>query len=286
MLPSCSLKVLDSTTIRYRAGDAAIDFKRQIDAPDDESAAYLVGRARRNDPPLLDMALLRVDDLPTDRMLRLSVKSPEELVEPQCRCGRLSGQGRAKRYHAAGPHLQQSIQRKTAAAGRYSRARQSSKLRKYCQRLTHDASTLGGNSGSAVIEVDTGEVVALHFAGEYLKANYAVPMYELARDSRVASRLNFEGTHPPTNDWAPAWGAVERAKDPAIPQRLHRRKKAVVVDPDYGNRPDTIRASSRPSTCRCLASARRWNRTPHACDPMRRRTAIRSNSLTIITAST
>ena len=48
--------------------------------------------------------------------------------------------------------------------------------------MTHDASTLGGNSGSAIIDVDSGEVVALHFAGEYLKANYAVPMYELARD--------------------------------------------------------------------------------------------------------
>ncbi|MGC2825552.1 MAG: hypothetical protein WA322_15150, partial [Pseudolabrys sp.] len=28
-------------TIRYRAGDAAIDFKRQIDAPDDDRTAYL-----------------------------------------------------------------------------------------------------------------------------------------------------------------------------------------------------------------------------------------------------
>ena len=46
--------------------------------------------------------------------------------------------------------------------------------------MTHDASTLGGNSGSAVIDIDSGDIVALHFAGEYLKANYAVPMYELA----------------------------------------------------------------------------------------------------------
>src|SRR5262249_17809746 len=33
---------------------------------------------------------------------------------------------------------------------------------------THDASTLGGNSGSAVIDVATGNVIALHFAGVYL----------------------------------------------------------------------------------------------------------------------
>jgi len=61
-------------TIRYRAGDAAIDFKRQIDAPDDDRAAYLSVRAVEMIHPYWDMALLRVDDLPTDRMLRLSVK--------------------------------------------------------------------------------------------------------------------------------------------------------------------------------------------------------------------
>ena len=41
--------------------------------------------------------------------------------------------------------------------------------------MEHDASTLGGNSGSAVIDLETGEAVGLHFAGSYLQANYAVP---------------------------------------------------------------------------------------------------------------
>lgn len=40
--------------------------------------------------------------------------------------------------------------------------------------LEHDCSTLGGNSGSAVIRLATGEAVGLHFAGLYMKANYAV----------------------------------------------------------------------------------------------------------------
>lgn len=50
---------------------------------------------------------------------------------------------------------------------------------------THDASTLGGNSGSAVLDLTTGQVLALHFGGLYLKANYAVPSWELAQDSHV-----------------------------------------------------------------------------------------------------
>jgi endonuclease G len=82
--------------------------------------------------------------------------------------------------------------------------------------VTHDASTLGGNSGSAVLDAATQQVLALHFAGEYLKANYAVPMHELARDSRVTARkLNFDGTAPPTNDWEPSWLRTETAETTA-----------------------------------------------------------------------
>lgn len=40
--------------------------------------------------------------------------------------------------------------------------------------LTHDCTTLGGNSGSAVIDLATGDAVGLHFAGLEQQANYAV----------------------------------------------------------------------------------------------------------------
>ncbi|MGC1588529.1 MAG: DNA/RNA non-specific endonuclease [Pseudolabrys sp.] len=224
-------------TIRYRAGDAAIDFKRQIDAPDDDRTAYLSVRAVEMVHPYWDMALLRVDDLPTDRMLRLSVKSPEELVDHNVVV--IGYPARDERNDVA---LQDRIFNRTYNVKRLQpgviRAR--AKIQSFentVNALTHDASTLGGNSGSAVIEVESGEVVALHFAGEYLKANYAVPMHELARDSRVASRLNFEGTLPSTNDWAPAWRSVEGADDSASAAAPPQAEEAIVVDPDYSNRP-------------------------------------------------
>jgi len=223
-------------TIRYRAGDAAIDFKRQVDAPDDERTAYLSVRAVEMIHPYWDMALLRVDGLPTDRMLRLSVKSPEELLYRNVVV--IGYPARDERNDVA---LQDRIFNRTYNVKRLQPGviRTRAKVQSFensVNALTHDASTLGGNSGSAVIEVDTGEVVALHFAGEYLKANYAVPMYELARDSRVASRLNFGGTLPPTNDWAPAWRSVEGTDDSADAATLPQAEEAVVVDPDYGNR--------------------------------------------------
>lgn len=40
---------------------------------------------------------------------------------------------------------------------------------------THDCTTLGGNSGSVVVDMNSGKAVALHFAGLYMIENYAVP---------------------------------------------------------------------------------------------------------------
>jgi endonuclease G len=41
--------------------------------------------------------------------------------------------------------------------------------------LHHDCSTLGGNSGSVVLSLETGEAVGLHFAGRFLRTNFGVP---------------------------------------------------------------------------------------------------------------
>jgi endonuclease G len=43
------------------------------------------------------------------------------------------------------------------------------------QRVQHDCSTLGGNSGSVVLSLRTGEAVGIHFAGTFLTTNLAVP---------------------------------------------------------------------------------------------------------------
>jgi endonuclease G len=64
--------------------------------------------------------------------------------------------------------------------------------------VLHDCSTLGGNSGSVVLDLESGEAVALHFSGRFLEANFAVPAQKVAevlrgiregapRSSRTAS---------------------------------------------------------------------------------------------------
>jgi Trypsin-like peptidase domain len=48
--------------------------------------------------------------------------------------------------------------------------------------IQHDCSTLGGNSGSPVVDLETNQVIGLHFGGRYGVGNYAVPLWELAGD--------------------------------------------------------------------------------------------------------
>jgi hypothetical protein len=48
--------------------------------------------------------------------------------------------------------------------------------------VRHDCSTLGGNSGSCVVDLLTGEVVGLHFRGFYMKYNEAVALGCLVED--------------------------------------------------------------------------------------------------------
>ncbi len=89
------------------------------------------------------------------------------------------------------------------------------------QALTHDISTLGGNSGSAVIDMYTGDVVGLHFAGMQRFANYAVPAWQLALDARVVDAgVNFAAQPQPavTAPWEHKW----QEADPAA-QRMAAR---------------------------------------------------------------
>jgi V8-like Glu-specific endopeptidase len=46
----------------------------------------------------------------------------------------------------------------------------------------HDCSTLGGNSGSCVVDLETQQITGLHFSGRFLEANYAVLLSKLDKD--------------------------------------------------------------------------------------------------------
>jgi endonuclease G, mitochondrial len=214
-------------TIRYSEGDAGINFKKEVDSDPSDRSAYVTVLGVEMIHPYWDMALVRVANLPTTSILPLSVKSPEDLV------------GRnivAVGYPARDDRSDLPVQDRIFGGKYFVKRLQPGVVRprasvrsfeNQVNAMTHDASTLGGNSGSAIIDVDSGEVVALHFAGEYLKANYAVPMYELARDRRVSPLLNFDGSATPTNDWDPIWRSVEHTETASAPARVRAASPSV-----------------------------------------------------------
>lgn len=66
-------------------------------------------------------------------------------------------------------------------------------------RILHDCTTLGGNSGSAVVDLETGKALGLHFSGTFLTTNYAVRADVVARlfaDVR-SGRVRPEAKRPP-----------------------------------------------------------------------------------------
>ena len=51
--------------------------------------------------------------------------------------------------------------------------------------FTHDCSTLGGNSGSPVLDLDSHRIIGLHFGGSFQKFNNAVALWELQSDPLI-----------------------------------------------------------------------------------------------------
>src|SRR6516225_1255664 len=204
--------------ISYNAGDSAINFRRQTDSPDSDRSAYIDVLGVVMVHPYWDMALLETADLPDDRILSLSTKKPEDLEGRDIVAVGYPAQDWRSDFALQDRiiHSKYNVKRLQPGA-----LRQRANIRSFANMVsavTHDASTLGGNSGSPIIDVETQQVLALHFAGEYLKANYAVPMYELARDARVtAKKLNFDDTLTPTTDWEPFWLSTEATEATVTP---------------------------------------------------------------------
>ena len=223
----------------FRQGlGSGIDFKRERDREDKQ---FLRVRRIVMIHPHWDMALLRVDGLSdANPPLVLSLEDP----------ARLNGRDVAVvGYPAFDPRNPADVQNKVFGGVYYVKRLQPGKLgvRRSVQSfghtvsaITHDASTLGGNSGSAVVDASTGRVVALHFAGVYLDANFTVPAWELARDRHVVDAgVRFERAAQSDSRATGEWW---------------RQHETVSAPPQVGAAPDAQRDGDRSSTPSTVAS--------------------------------
>ncbi len=87
----------------------------------------------------------------------------------------------------------------------------------------HDCSTLGGNSGSVVLDLTTGEAVGLHFAGRFLEANYAVPAALVA--ARLEQALRPKPGRPPVR---PSSGGLPGKPSKPTPTVTATRPEVIV----------------------------------------------------------
>lgn len=215
---------LGDRRIRFRSGwRAAVDFKAEHGRSDE---ADLEVRAVRMIHPWWDMALLEVPDLAsTLGCLRLAVRDARDLVGKRIAVIGYPARDPLRNDPAVQDKLFERVfQVKRLQPGEIDGGQATASFGKMVQAATHDCSTLGGNSGSAVIDLETGEVLGLHFGGRYLDTNYAVPSFELARDARVVDAgVQLAGAAPSGQvpAWLRAWQDVEvapyRDSDNSVP---------------------------------------------------------------------
>ncbi len=95
--------------------------------------------------------------------------------------------------------------------------------------ILHNCTTLGGNSGSAVIDLDSGKALGLHFSGKFLDTNYAV------RADVVDNMLNGVGRERPTQRPTPRPAPVKPAPDgsnigqPQRPSQAIEQSQSIVT---------------------------------------------------------
>jgi DNA/RNA endonuclease G (NUC1) len=203
-----------------------VDFLRE--AGSDEKKLFQVAKVVMVHP-YWDMALLRIEDLPQEHpRLRLSLRAPEDMFDqdivvvgypasdprnpPDVLNQVFGGVFQVKR-------LQPGKIGGSGATARFVRYDYNS-YDKLVPTMLHNASTLGGNSGSAILDPVTGDVIGLHFAGEYLKFNCGVPAFELGKDARVVDAgVTFRGK-PKTQagPFEEYWSSVERSEAESAPE--------------------------------------------------------------------
>ncbi|MEO1526480.1 MAG: DNA/RNA non-specific endonuclease [Planctomycetota bacterium] len=198
-------------SVTFRSGfSAAIDFGHESD---DQSGASFEIEKILMIHPYWDMALLKFTGLDHVQPLRLALEDPGDMKGDE-----VVVIGYPAMDYRNNAKLQNEIfggkfHLKRMQPGKVGERRLHQSYANQVDAATHDASTLGGNSGSAVIHVPSGNVIALHYAGIYLEANYAVPAMELSRDRHVVdAQVNFDGVPRPTRTpWDSEWGSHESA---------------------------------------------------------------------------
>lgn len=220
----------------FRSGrSAGIDLKQE--AGSNESILLKVVRVRMVHP-WWDAAFLEVEGIPAGRpVLTLAASEPKDLSK---RLVVTIGYPAFDPRSNAGMQIQMFnglFEKKRLLPGNLMGYRSIDSFGHKLDALAHDCSTLGGNSGSAVVDPETGLVVGLHFAGVYLEANFAVPAWQLPLDRKIVDLgVQFStpaSTATPRPTWLQVWDelgpSASEAKLPISSDSPASARKAPIV---------------------------------------------------------
>lgn len=146
---------------------ASVDFLQEIDNPD-QLVFEIIRPLHIEDAPGPDVAFFEIEMVSGDAKLA----KPIELATNVFTTENVATIGYpASDSRIPDPELMERIYGKTynkkrLAPGGVTRVEQT--------RLWHNCTTLGGNSGSIVLDLDSGQALGLHFSGTFMTANYAV----------------------------------------------------------------------------------------------------------------
>lgn len=148
------------------AGGLRIDFREEYGVSGAEQFS-LVEVLHVEADPGPDLALFRVDD--SELSTRPLVPSGEAVVD-----GAVAVVGYPSRVPGLSPEVEEVLEEVFGTIYEVKRLAPGKLLAVSADRLSHDCSTLGGNSGSAVLDLESGAMIGLHSEGG-ASENYAVP---------------------------------------------------------------------------------------------------------------
>lgn len=111
------------------------------------------------------------------------------------------------------------------------------------KQILHDCTTLGGNSGSAVIDLDSGEALGLHFSGTFLTTNYAVRADVVAKlyADVKSGRVFNEAPKPPRQSPAIRASTAQPDSDRSVTVTIPLRVTVSLGNPGNPGSPSQVR---------------------------------------------
>ena len=146
---------------------AAVDFLQEVDNPA-KLLFKLIRPLHIENEPGPDVSFFEIEVVAGDPGLARPIELASKLIETE-NAATIGYPAHDSRIPE--PELMETIfgklyNKKRLAPGGVTRIEQT--------RILHDCTTLGGNSGSVVLDLDTGNALGLHFSGSFLATNYAV----------------------------------------------------------------------------------------------------------------